>query len=220
MYNRLSALAVIKIAFYQILRKGNKTMFAIPTSISRKTLLLAFSVFLCVFNISANVNGPYQGRTLQEDPLPSQPVEITGVKIKGKPVKFGSPLGDDIDWLRGLTVRVKNISGKPINFISFQLRINPPEPGSLTRVVELMMAGSIFLLMDNEPQAVKVLVMPDKFTEITFDDRAYDLNKDKLQSPIVYFRVGRVLFEDDTLWFDGRLYRRDPKDPSRWNAIE
>src|SRR5829696_1108226 len=42
------------------------------------------------------------------------PLEIVGIRIAGRPVILGQPFAADSSWLKQMTLRVKNISGKPI----------------------------------------------------------------------------------------------------------
>lgn len=42
------------------------------------------------------------------------PLEIVEIKVAGRPVILGQPFAADGDWLKQMTLRVKNISDKPI----------------------------------------------------------------------------------------------------------
>lgn len=52
-------------------------------------------------------------------------VEITEIRVGGKPVAAGRPFAAADDWLRGLALVVKNTSGRPI--ASFRVNIGLPE---------------------------------------------------------------------------------------------
>ncbi|MDQ3743219.1 MAG: hypothetical protein M3444_02440 [Acidobacteriota bacterium] len=52
-------------------------------------------------------------------------IEITGIEVAGRPITPGRPFAAGDDWLLGLTVRVKNVSAKPITYL--QLSLSFPE---------------------------------------------------------------------------------------------
>jgi hypothetical protein len=165
------------------------------------------------------VAGRVQGRVLERQVLPFEPIEITEVRVKGQAVELNTPLTDDTDWLQGLTFRVKNISGKPISHISIELHVNPPESGYLPKVTHIS-AGSSPYSPKGTLEPAKTLVAPDGFTEIMFKENAYDGYKYELQASKVHVRVGMVFFTDDTAWKEGVLLRRDLNNPNRWLVIK
>jgi hypothetical protein len=48
-------------------------------------------------------------------------IVVTGVAVAGRQVTPGQPFTAGDDWLRGLTLRVKNVSSKPITYLQFSL---------------------------------------------------------------------------------------------------
>jgi hypothetical protein len=52
-------------------------------------------------------------------------IEITGVEVAGRPVTPGQAFAAGDDWLRGLTLRFRNVSSKPITYV--QLNLSFPE---------------------------------------------------------------------------------------------
>jgi hypothetical protein len=52
-------------------------------------------------------------------------IVITGIEVAGRQVTPGQPFAAGDDWLRGLTLRFKNISSKPITYV--QLGLSFPE---------------------------------------------------------------------------------------------
>lgn len=57
--------------------------------------------------------------------LDSETLAITGITVNGQGVAPGRPFAAGAGWLRGLTVRVRNVSPKPISYI--QLGFSAPE---------------------------------------------------------------------------------------------
>ncbi|MFY9557970.1 MAG: hypothetical protein WAV20_06305 [Blastocatellia bacterium] len=160
-----------------------------------------------------------QARTLERSVLPFEPIEIMDVKLHGRSIRLNAALTGDNDWLQGLTFRVKNISGKPISYVSIQLRVNPPESGNLPRVTGLSAGFSPFSPNGISPRA-ETFVAPDDFGEIVLSDTAYNAYKHELQASTILVRVGLVVFTDDTAWSEGLLLKRDAKTPNRWVVVE
>ena len=179
-------------------------------------------VFAASFSLSPAFVGAAvqtQGRVLAREELPFEPIEIVNVIVKDSTVSFGTTLTEDNDWLQGLTLRIKNISGKPISYIGIQLCVNPPESGNLSKVTEFS-AGSLPILNNGLLTPARTLVTPNNYMDIKFDDSAYKKYKTELQVSKVYIRVGKIFFTDDTLWSQGMLHRRDPNKLNRWNVVD
>jgi hypothetical protein len=128
---------------------------------------------------------------------------ITGVKVAGRPVALGQPFAAGDDWLRGLAVRFKNISTKPIIYV--QLNLSFPEAsyhgGGLGQMLRFGRNGSGDECI---APAVKSL-SPGEEAEITFTDG--DLNNfrsfaEKLNGSADFHRLrlglASVKFEDCT----------------------
>jgi hypothetical protein len=189
--------------------------------IGRIPVLLA-GVLLCLMthpSKQAQMLGQEQPRVLERLSFPFEPIEITDVRIKGQSIKFSPVLTDNVDWLQGLTVQVKNISGKPISYISIELWVHPPESGNRPTVTTIA-SGQVPLSSAEISQPAKVLVAPNASTEITLNDSAYTVYKNELHASKVQVRVGMVFFTDNTAWKEGVLLRRDKTKPNRWNVIK
>lgn len=55
------------------------------------------------------------------------PVQITLIKSQAGVIRLGEPLSDGEDWFKGLTIAVRNNSGKPITYISLRIRFPRPK---------------------------------------------------------------------------------------------
>src|SRR5262245_12133735 len=56
-------------------------------------------------------------------------VEIESISV-GEPITIGKPFTADQDWLRNIVIRVRNISGKPIERIQITMVLPQIGPGS------------------------------------------------------------------------------------------
>lgn len=62
----------------------------------------------------------------------TEPLAITGVKVNGKLVGFDKPFPGEDDWLKSLSVSIKNVSTKRILFARVVMSF-PPPPNSQAR---------------------------------------------------------------------------------------
>lgn len=131
---------------------------------------------------------------------------ISEIKVAGQPVMPGRPFPAGADWLRNLSVRVKNTSAKPITYV--QLNFSLPE-------ARYQSGGVGFHLIYGRntsggeraaPDAKRLL--PGEETELSFTDADYEMNRGFAQrlSGVTDFsrvRLGMVdvQFEDGTRTF-------------------
>lgn len=95
------------------------------------TTFLASVVFLYMFSPSFGTAGRSSGqmpenpaaqeRVIKRTAWRNEPVKIVKLKVKGKPVEPARKFLAENDWLRGLTVSVKNTSDKTIVWIDLAL---------------------------------------------------------------------------------------------------
>ena len=188
---------------------------------SRHGFFVVCLSILLLFGLTAKINANQagQGRILKSVTYPFAPVEIIEIKVNDTPISFNQILGNDIDWINGLTVRVKNTSEKPISYISIDLRSEPPESGDKPRITSFS-KGVLPVSRDIPVAPGNTLVAPDTFIEIPFTNEQFQIYKDYLQVSSLQVSVGSVFFTDDTLWMQGVLYTRDTKNPNKWNPVK
>ena len=76
---------------------------------------------IVLLSFFATVFAQESERTIKRKTWRNEPLEILSVKIKGKKVDFNQAFLSQNDWFSRLTVSVKNISNKTINFIDLTL---------------------------------------------------------------------------------------------------
>lgn len=142
------------------------------------------------------------------------PLEIAGVKTqKGEMETDKEFVGDD-DWLRGLTIRLANNSGKTVTFIGIELvfwRTEEQSPGipaawPLRKGVDPFSNGS-----PDSTQPEIELASPGADLEIVLSDDQYDDIKRFLKDvefpetiKKVEIQVVKIGFSDGTAW-NGRM---------------
>jgi hypothetical protein len=113
-------------------------------------------------------------------------------------------------------VRLRNISGKPINGLRSYLYFKPPGSTVLFRVA---LVPSRDLQLQNVDAAAEI--------DLTVTNQQWNQTAEILKQhgadpklSAVTFSVELVSFSDGLQWYRGRLLRRDPEDPSKWIPVE
>ncbi|HYY56970.1 MAG TPA: hypothetical protein VE842_06520 [Pyrinomonadaceae bacterium] len=165
---------------------------------------------------------------------PKEPVEILDVQVKNlqgikQSIKFGSKFVGNEDWLRGLTLKLKNNSGKSIVYMEVYVYIPVPGSPTLDYAVRMhinygrMPLSPEDLTNDSAPKRV----LNDKEFILTLSDQDYQaykgLVKEKHGSDSfdnAKVRIGMIVFDDGTAWDNGHLLNRDPDDPRNWKVAD
>lgn len=178
---------------------------------------------------AANAPSEWRERTIRRLPIErNEPIAIVKVKVKGKSVFRSRKFLSDDDWLNGLTITVKNRSGKEILFASIQLQF--PRPlGSEGRIALDDMHYGNYALLSRAPSAEDRAagIAPGETAEIALSAHEVDaikliLNGTAYPSSIekVDLRIASVIFEDDTMWEGGSRLQRDQNNPRSWVNVE
>jgi len=189
-------------------------------------LTLGLTAFVAVglnFNIWASGAQKTSGikeRVIEKLYLDDSPVVVADLKVSGKIVKFGDKFDEDKDWLRHLSIKVKNNFSKPITFV--QLDLDFPE----TKATGNIMAFPIWFgrnprarVLFGEPKTL----VPQETADIALSEDDYIKLTTFLEQrhPIesiskVSIRITEVVFEDGLIWLNGSWVRPDPSNPNKF----
>ena len=166
--------------------------------------------------------------------LTKEPVAVT-FTLKGEPAQTSESVNTeeairteefaaDADWLKDLSLKLKNTSGKTITYVVVNLRF--PE---VTRNVASAL-HQIFLGVDPDGkfQRPEFRLAANETIDVPLASR-YEAIKKLLKTtantPVE--NVGKLsvefhsaLFDDGTLFQAGVYYRRDQNDPHSWTAVK
>lgn len=154
-------------------------------------------------------------------PVEPAPLEITNLKVNGASIDFNQPFQADDEWLKNLTFDVKNVSGKAITHFQIGVLLHNPD-NNQRAVAKMVWHGRDTGLPNVQPT---VRVANGEVIHATYDERRYEglkgirerISLSKITS--AELSLDMVVFEDDTSWRLGNLYRRDPANPMQWNVI-
>jgi hypothetical protein len=158
-------------------------------------------------------------RTLIREPLELEVIH------RGNAVKINEEFEGSADWVKNISVKLKNRTAKTITYILIDLDF--PEAASIEGAIPQYQAT-----LGNHPDipiSHPVLSLgPGESTELSFVeglDRLKNLITQRL--PIenltkVEIRIHQVLFDDETLFSSGSMYRRnkDTSDSRKWIPID
>jgi hypothetical protein len=182
------------------------------------TVLLALT---CLSFVPAGAQGE-QGRMIKRLALPSDPVDDLTPEVGGKAVKLNGVFKAGHDWLKGLKVKAKNRSGKPILFAEALIIV--PKSGTMVEPLGIPVRyGELPAADSTNPPASKPVPHGAVF-RLSVSDNTFDTVMTFLTDHQVTDVVGvelanlMVVFDDDTAWNDGTLLRRDRTRPYSWKS--
>src|SRR2546423_225180 len=191
------------------------------------SVVVCLAVSATMFMRLAKTASPQQQKEQLLHRLPvekGEPIVITDIRVDGRKIAFDENFSTDDDWLQHLAVTVKNRSDKAILVVQLQLQV-PPRAGSDGRIIVTPMFYGNADLLVRRPTAAerRVGLIPGESAVVTLTEDQFRALRDFLSSKgypasvgQVNFRIGSILFEDDTTWYGGEIMRRDPQKPGKW----
>ena len=164
-----------------------------------------------------------QERLVKKFAWPGEPVQIVALEVDGKDVDFGNGFQAGEDWLRGLTLSIKNVSDKTVCWINIAMDINPESRGHGSRD-RLLYGGRPSNSPERDGQHI---LRPGESVDIHFPAKSYKELKAFMKEKNYPGRVDAVKFsvdevgftgERNVLWIAGQLNRRDPNNPRRMDS--
>lgn len=192
-------------------------------------ITLALLITLCFsFSVSAQYDS---SRVLSPMAVGTSPVDIVGIKVKGRAVEPNRKFLAEEDWLNGLTFTLKNVSDKPISYVDVEL-LFPARAGSQVdgALFELRYGVKPILPNNSDVGNRPKSILPGATLDLTLSEAEVQgvvsilLSHAGISSNVesVTYCVGTVFFEgdEDTFWSRGHLLRRDSNNPMRFNVTE
>jgi hypothetical protein len=173
-------------------------------------------------------------RVIKKMSWPDEPVKISKLKIKGKNVSIGQKLFEEDDWLKTITLGVKNTSDKSISHIKIDLEFPRPENEPFAKAPTFLYPlqygySPLFeaYLSPAEQRYAPPLIKPGEAVDLTLTDAEYAqlqriLKEENYSVSIkqVKIIIRDVAFDDGTIWHVGTLLQRDPNNPGKWKPVK
>lgn len=169
--------------------------------------------------LSATPQQDGQTRLVAHVNPPDLPVEILGIKVKGKNIKLDERFDENEDWLNGLVLKIKNVSNKSVVYIGMYLDF--PETKATGNIMSFPIPfgqNPLSPVISASPQRL----LPDEMASISLDNEKFADLKNFIErrhsiSSIhkTSIRVTTIAFEDGSIWSNGSWMRSDPNNPHR-----
>jgi hypothetical protein len=199
----------------------------------RLGLLAGFSLLFVIFSHFRTTSGQVgeeQDRIIEVPSFPNEPVKITGLKAKKGAVRAGEKFKDSDDWFRGLTVKIKNSSNKPVNYVSVLVTFTRPkgqkEAGRLPFGEHLTYGVSPTDLKGSTASGSPPSIPPGESVELSLPEKYFDEYKillQRLDFPDAIKRIEvslqEVGFEGGLLWSGGEFWRQDPNNQNKYVPV-
>lgn len=202
---------------------------------SRPVLALLLIVILLPLGMAQQA----KQRVVQLSVFRDSPVEIVAVKVKGAEVKPKQKFSGDSDWLNGMTITLKNVSERPIAYVSVLITAYYEKNNARIKVNGQDVQAAIELYYGVQPlppgdERVLPFYIPPLMPSYTTDLVLTERSRDELYSllgernastditeltitPYVVFFQG----DSDTKWRTGHMLRRDVNsNRERWIRID
>jgi thiol-disulfide isomerase/thioredoxin len=160
-------------------------------------------------------------------PVPA-PIEIVEIVVAGQRTTAGQPFPADGNWLRGITLKVRNISELPVRYVEFQVEAVPSEAGKPRLRLPLkygrMPTGipnpSGALTPDTEAKSGEYFQL--SLSTDLYDSVVKSQSRDggKMNFEKARINMSLVVFEGGRAWRNGHMSRRDSINPQRWNVTD
>jgi hypothetical protein len=196
----------------------------------RTVLLIALNIafpILYVTAVSSTALGmlaqQHQKKVEKHKTYLKLPLEVSEGKIGDKPIALGEPFDGDVDWLKGLKVKVKNKSEKTISWASILFTFPETRLTGPIMIEFLYIGRRSDMKTPNPPLELK----PSEEIELSLESH-FDSIKGLIQSRgrldevnNVDIEVSEVMFSDGTLYSGDNIWKPNPdsNSPHKWLKI-
>ena len=198
----------------------------IPWRIAIKLLALGALIVCLLFFSRPNMRGPFAAggqskqKIIEKAFTRNEVVEFSEIKVSQKAVQPEKGFDADDDWLNRTAVKVKNISDKPIVYLSvnFDFPETKATGSEMTYPVTFGQQPGSRFPQKNDP----IFMLPGESFEISLQQHYAKMKsfveRRHLITQInkVELRIHFVIFADRTGWAAGNFYKQDPNDPDHY----
>jgi hypothetical protein len=186
---------------------------------SFRVQVFLFAIIGICFSIPIITLGQSQERLINKLSWKNEPIEVIGLKSKGKNIELRKSFLEDEDWLRGFTVTVKNVSNKPISRIEIDLSF--PRPRGTPKNVPTY-GTTLVYGRDPSDEDARLFrpILPGEIADVSLPDYNLPFLREDLMKlgypPNV--TLGQIVFQqvtfsDGTAWMGTDVFVPNPKNP-------
>lgn len=185
--------------------------------IPRLTVLTA----ICLFSVPAGALA--QGKLVKRNGwYRNAPIEVFDLRVKDRSISFNEAFEADADWLKNVSLKIRNNSKKTIVciYMGAVFRETAPAPMMHSKFfghptnANVRRAGPPLELKPGEVLSVS---LADEYEQL----KAVVEHKKPIDSvTVLELEITRAYFEDGMMWDLGELYRPDPDNFGKWILVE
>jgi hypothetical protein len=157
-------------------------------------------------------------KVVRKIPDPTAPVEITKLKLKGKPINFDRAFDAEDDWIKGLSVDVKNVSDREIVYLKIELNFPADDSEERFYVTYLEHGRQPAEGSDTAAPTIKpirpgetiTLAVPEGVPEAVRRSLRKEGSGNALKLNRIKLYANQAWFDKDTMWMLGTTFVRDP----------
>lgn len=159
-------------------------------------------------------------RVMQKAFSRNDQVEITEVRTGQKVVKEGEAFDGDEDWLNTLSLKIKNVSAKPIVYM--RVHFNFPETTATGNMMSYWVAFGQLPGSSLPPHGEPLLLNPGDSLSVTLDKHYSGIKsfvEQRHQTGDLHnveLDIGFIVFTDRTAWAASCFLQQDPANPARY----
>jgi len=204
-------------------------MKKVRNKLAQPGLVLLFSVVSLLGIVNVNRAKSPTGQNFKERILVSRtykkpPLEFYDLKhVPSKHIQFDQPFIADENWLKDITIDVRNTSNKAITFIKLELGLFTASHPDQASVMYPIFMGKDTSVSGIEPS---VIINPRDLVHLRinysehFDLYLRQTEKTERFRGVLKDRaeicIAEVMFDDDTMWFRGDIFIRNINNPNQW----
>jgi hypothetical protein len=150
------------------------------------------------------------------------PIEVFDLKAKNQSVNFNEAFEADTDWLKDVSLKIKNNSEKTIVCIYMAVIFRETAPAPMMYPKHFGRPTNTSVKAKGQPLELKpgevlTVSLADEFEGLK---RAVEQRRPVDSVNIVELEITRAHFEDGMMWDLGELYRPDPGNLGKWILVE
>lgn len=191
--------------------------------VTLSAVVLGCLIGVAVNNLITDVHAQNEGKVVELSYSSKPQLKFSDAKTGQNERKFGESFSEDEDWIKKLSFKLENVSGKSIVYL--EIHVNFPETRTTGNMMSYRMSFGrrprMPFFQKNEAMNLKSGEILDVALSGEFERISKFVNFRQPIGTIKKIQLGIefLVFEDGIAWGAGEFYRQDPDNPRRYHPI-